>query len=68
MKIFVHNKCWISRTGHIHVDPLPIPLIKRKAETNSDKIYVKIKLHRNHTLETSDMYEFKMALLDKDYP
>ena len=46
--------------------PSTILLIKIKNDNKSKKYYVKIKLSRYPTLEESDMYEFKMALLDKE--
>ena len=46
------------------MDPPPIPLIKIRTDKKSEKYYLKIKLRRNPTPETSYMYEFKMALFD----
>ena len=41
-----------------------IPLIKENNDGKSDKDFVKLKLCRDPTLPTSDLYEFKMSLFD----
>ena len=48
----------------MHVEPPPILLIKSKNDTKSGKYCVKIKLRRDHTLEQSGLYYFKMDLFD----
>ena len=42
----------------IHLDPLPISLIKDNNDAKLDKYCVEIKLHRDPTSEKSDIYEF----------
>ena len=48
-----------------HVETPPIYLIKSKHNDKSDKDYVKLKLCRDMTSATSDLYELKMALFEK---
>ena len=57
-------KDWIYGEVKIHVDPPTIILIKIKLDTNPEKYYVQIKLCRSDITDKSDMYEFKMALID----
>ena len=45
-----------------HVDPPQIILIKEKRDGKLDKYFVKLKMRRDPTLPTSDLYEFKMSL------
>ena len=40
-----------------HVEPPPIPLIKNKHDNNLEKDFVKIKLHRDPTSSSLDLYE-----------
>ena len=58
----MHKKNWNTGVVQVHVEPLPIPLIKRKHDDKSDKDFVKIKLRRYLTSEQSDLYDFKMNL------
>ena len=46
----------------IHVETPSVPLIKIKHGDNSDKDSVKLKLHRDPTSSSSDIYEFKTNL------
>ena len=48
----------------MHVEPPKIPLVKGKYDGNSDKYFVKMKLRRYPTSSMSDLYNFKMYLLD----
>ena len=52
----------------VHVIPPPIPLIKEKNDDKSDKYFMKLKLCRDSTLSTSDLFEFKMTLFDNGDP
>ena len=52
----------------IHVEPLPITLIKNKNHTKAKKDRVKKKFCRDSTSEKSDLYELKMALFDNGKP
>ena len=54
------------RSVKIHADPPSVSLTKSKTNKNSEKDYAKIKLRINPSLETSDIYEFKMDLFDND--
>ena len=47
-----------------HVEPPPIPLSKENHDGKSEKYFVKLKLRRDPTSPTSDIYEFKMYLFD----
>ena len=51
-----------------HMEPPPITLIKENYDGKSDKDFVKLKLRRDPTSSTSDLYEFKMPLFDNGDP
>ena len=53
---------------HSHVEIPPIPLIQEIHDGKSDKYFVKLKLRRDPTLSTSDLYEFKRYLFDNSEP
>ena len=59
---FLHKKGWNSGTNPAHVEPLPTPLIEETYNGNSEKYFIKIKLHRYPTYGTLDIYEFKVSL------
>ena len=52
----------------VHVEPPTIPLIKGKYDGKSDKYLLKMKLRRDPTSSTADLYEFKMSLFDNGKP
>ena len=54
--------------AQVHVDPLTILLIKVKYNGKSDKYFLELKLCRDPTSSTSDLYEFKMSLFDNGKP
>ena len=60
----LYKKIWRTGSVKIHVEPLPIPLIKSKNYMKAEKYCVKIKLRRDHTSEKSDLYEFKITCSD----
>ena len=64
MKIFSHKKGWGVDTNPFPVEPPPIPLIKETSTGKSDGDHVKLKLCRDPTPSTSDLYEFRMSLFD----
>ena len=64
MKNFSSKKGWMTGMTHPHVEPPTIPLIKEKHDDKSDKYFVKLKLRRDPTSPSSDLYEFKMSLFD----
>ena len=68
MKNVYHKKGWNLVTNPAHVKPPPISLIKEKCNGKSDEYIVKIKLRRDPTSSTSDLYEFKMSLFDHGEP
>ena len=68
MKNFSHKKSWNSGMTQVHVEPPPKPLIKVKYDGKSDKYFVKLKLCRDPTSSTSDLYEFKMYLFENGNP
>ena len=47
-----------------HIDTPQINLIKEKHDGKSDKDVVKLKICRDTTLHTLDLYEFKLSLFD----
>ena len=51
-----------------HVKPPPIPLIQETYDGKSGKDVVKLKLRRDPTSYTSDLYESKMSLFDNGKP
>ena len=63
-----HNTGWGTDTKPDHVDPSPIPLYKEMSTGKSDGDHVKLKLHRDTTYSTSDLYEFRMSLFDHGDP
>ena len=50
------------------MEPLRIPLIKWMCNGKSDENCVQLKLHRDPTPSTLDLYEFKKYLFDHGYP
>ena len=52
----------------VHVEPPLTPLIKGKYDGTSDKYFVKLKLRRDPTSSTLDLYEFKMFLFENGEP
>ena len=51
-----------------HVEPLTNLLIKSKQEDKSEKGFVKLKLCKDTTSATSELYEFKIYLFDNGEP
>ena len=51
-----------------HLEPLPIPLMKGTYVGNPDKYFVNLKLCRDPTYNTSNLYEFRMSLFDNGHP
>ena len=68
MKNVSHNKGWSTETNPSHVDTTSIPLIKETSTGKSDGDYVKLKLRRDLTSSTLDLYEFIMSLFDHGNP
>ena len=66
MKNISSKKGWMTGMTHPHVEPQPIPLIQETHNGKSEKYFVKIKLRRDNTSCTLDIYEFKMSLFDND--
>ena len=62
MKNFSHNKGWGADTNPAHVDTPPIPLVMEMSTGKSYGDYVKLKLCRDPTSSTSDLYEFRIYL------
>ena len=54
----------MTGTNQLHIEPPPILLIKEEHDGNSEKDIVKIKLRRDPTSSTLDLYDFKMSLFD----
>ena len=52
----------------VHVEPPPILLVNVKHNGKPCKYFIKLKLCRNLTLSTSDLYEFKISLFDNGEP
>ena len=53
---------------HPHLNPPPIPLIQETHNSKSDNNFVKLKLCRDPTSYTSELYEFKMSLFENGNP
>ena len=51
-----------------HVEPPLILLIKEEHNSKSDKNFVKLKLRRDPSLSTSDLYDGKMSFFDNGEP
>ena len=61
----VYHKKWCNwGTNPAHVEPPPIPLIKEICNGNPDKYFIKLKLCRDYTSSTLNLYNFKMSLFD----
>ena len=63
-----HKKKWNSVTVKVHVDPLPIPLIKSKNNEKYGRDSVNIKLCKDPRSEKLYLYELKIALFDNVNP
>ena len=68
MKNVLHKKGWGVDTNPSHVEPPPIPLIKETSTGKSDGYYVKLKLLRDPTSSTLDIYELMLSLFDHGEP
>ena len=68
MKNVPSTKGWMMGTTRPHVDPPQITIIKSNHNGKSDKYSVKLKLRRDPMSSMSDLYEFKMSLLENDEP
>ena len=62
-----HRTKWNAGLLYLHVEPLPITLIKGKHDDKSENEFVKMKLRRDPTSENSNLYEFKTALFYNGY-
>ena len=60
----MHNKGWNSGTNPARVEPLTITLIKETYDGNSDEDFVKLKLSRDTTSITLDLYDFNMSFFN----
>ena len=68
MKKFLHNKGWGMGTNPAHVGPPLVPLVKEISTGKSDGNYVTLKLCRDTTSITSNLYEFRMSLFGHGDP
>ena len=62
MKTVSHKKTLNAGVDAVHVEPLPIHLIKSKRGDKSEKDFVKLKLCRYLVSDNLDLYGFNMAL------
>ena len=68
MKNVSSKKGWMKGMTLTHMEPPPITLVKEKHDGRSDKDFMKLKLRRDPTSSTLDLYEFKMPLFDNGDP
>ena len=68
MKNVFHKKVWVTNDNQSHEEPPPIPLMKEITTGKSDGDYDKLKLRRDPTSSTLDLYEFRMSLFDHGDP
>ena len=68
MNNFSHKKGWKFGMTQVHIEPVPIPLIKGNYDGKLDKDSVNMKLCRYNTSSTSELYEFRMSLFENDDP
>ena len=68
MKNVSSKKVWLKGMTQPQVETLLIPLITENHYGKPDKYLVKLKLCRDPTVSTSDIYEFKMYLLENGEP
>ena len=66
IKNISHKNIWNSGMAQVHVKALPIPLLKVISGGKSDKDIIILKLRRDPTSRTSDLYEFKIYLFDNE--
>ena len=62
MKNVLHKKGLGTDTNPSHIEPPQNPLVKERPSGKSDGDYFKLKLPRDPTSSTSDLYEFMMYL------
>ena len=68
MKNVSHKKVCDSGKNPAHVEPLPIPPTKENYNGKSDEYFVNLKLRRDTTSSTLDLYELKTYFFDHDNP
>ena len=68
MKNVSSKKWWMTETTQPSIEPPSISLIKEKHNGKSEKVFVRIKLRRDPTSPTSDLYEFKIYFSDNGEP
>ena len=68
MKNVSQKKGLILGTNTADVELPLVPLIKETYTCNPDKLLVNIKLRRDHTSSTSDIYKFEIYLFDHGEP
>ena len=64
MNNVLQKKGWGTDTNSSHVEPPMIPLIKETPTGKSDGDYVKLKMRRDPTSSTSELYDFRMSLFE----
>ena len=67
MNNVLQKKGWGTDTNPSRVEPTLIPLIKEMFTGNPYGGYVKLKLSRDLTYGTSELYEIRMSLFDHGY-
>ena len=68
MKNIYHNTWWDLGTNPVYVEPLTITIIKEMCNGTSYKYFVQLKLCRDPTSSTLDLYKFKMYLFGHGNP
>ena len=68
MKNVLHEKGWNLGTNPAQVEPSLILLMKETYNGKSDEDFVKLKLIRDPTYSTSELYEFNMYFFDHGKP
>ena len=68
MKNVSSKKGLMTVINHPHIEPPLIPLIQETHDFRLDKYFVKLKLRRDPTSSTLNLYEFKMSLIYNGKP
>ena len=68
IKNVFHKKGWGADTKPDRVKPPQIPLVKQTSTGKSYGDYVKLKLRKDPTFSTPDLYDFRISLFEHVNP
>ena len=67
-KNVLHKKIWRTGAVKIQLEPSLILIIKQNNDKKLETYSVKVKLRKDSTSETSNLYRFKMTMFDNGEP